>query len=514
MANLKMSWRAWHKWVGLFFSIFILMFCFSGIVLNHRRFFSSCEVSRWWLPNAYHIENWNQNVVRATLPYESGLLVYGQAGIWKSNSDFCEWEDFNEGIALGIDNRKITNVVQSGDGKLWCSALYEAYCYDNLEERWLPLELPNNEERISDIALRGKDTIVVLTRSALYEAVAPEYKFELHLLKTPKAYENKVSLFKTIWMLHSGELFGCVGRLVVDMVAVALIVLCLTGIVFFVLPYRMRKMKLAEEKRKLASWMKWNLTLHNRLGAGLIILTLILSVTGMCLRPPLMVPLAMTKTAPMPYSALDHENVFHDKLRAIRWDENMNEWLISTSDGFYHLDEDLLNAEPEAFAPNEAPHVSPMGVNVFTRNPQQGCESEWLVGSFSGLYRWNPQTGNLLDWFTGKPVERSYGRTVGFHAVTGWSHDLTCTSNEKPVVFEYSAAPSESLPPMPEVLQKQPMSLWNFALELHVGRCYEPFLGSVFSVLFIFLSGLLLTLTLISGYIIYRRTHKKIIKTK
>ena len=45
---MKNFWKKYHKWVGLFFSFFILMFCFSGIVLNHRTLFSKAEVSRNW----------------------------------------------------------------------------------------------------------------------------------------------------------------------------------------------------------------------------------------------------------------------------------------------------------------------------------------------------------------------------------------------------------------------------------------------------------------------------------
>ena len=43
---MKNFWKKYHKWVGLFFSFFILMFCFSGIVLNHRTLFSKVEVNR------------------------------------------------------------------------------------------------------------------------------------------------------------------------------------------------------------------------------------------------------------------------------------------------------------------------------------------------------------------------------------------------------------------------------------------------------------------------------------
>ena len=59
----------------------------------------------------------------------------------------------------------------------------------------------------------------------------------------------------------------------------------------------------------------------------------------------------------------------------------------------------------------------------------------------------------------------------------------------------------------PEVLSAIPMLLWNVALELHVGRCYSPLLGPL-SDLFVFLSGLLITLVLLSGYIILHRRKK------
>lgn len=61
---------------------------------------------------------------------------------------------------------------------------------------------------------------------------------------------------------------------------------------------------------------------------------------------------------------------------------------------------------------------------------------------------------------------------------------------------------------MPEILEKQPMSLWNFALELHVGRMYSSLLGPV-SGMFIFLSGLLSIMVLVSGLILHNRYKNK-----
>lgn len=495
----RLTWRSWHKWISIAFTPFIIIFCLSGIILNHRQFFSSYEVSRWWLPSGYHINNWNQSVIKGTLKADGNVIAYGQTGIWKTDANLKHWQDFNKGIADGIDNRKICNVVRTSDGILWCAGLFDAYYYDSKAMQWKPLNLPGNDDRISDITLRG-DTVVVLTRSTIYEAVAPHYSFVERPLSQPVGFENKVTLFKTVWMLHSGELFGLCGKLIVDVMAIVIVLLCVTGLLFFILTYTIKhKNTVKIDTKRQAGWLKWNLRWHNRLGVWCIILTVLLSVTGMCLRPPLMVPLALTKMNPMPGTTQSNDNVFHDKLRSIRWDSITHSWLLSTSEGFFAI-EDLHKSSPIKL--EKAPSVSPMGINVFCRNPE--VQREWLVGSFSGLFSWNPITGSVTNYFTGKAAEPAHGRPIASHTVTGWSEDIGSTRGV-PVIFEYSAAPNVKLPEMPEELKSQPMSLWNFALELHVGRCYEPFLGSVFSVLFVFISGLLLTLILISGYIIRRK---------
>ncbi|MCR5394703.1 MAG: PepSY domain-containing protein [Bacteroidales bacterium] len=488
-----MSWRVWHKWAGILLAIPIMIFCFSGVVLNHRQALSRFAVSRSWLPDAYQIEHWNQGVVRGSLWLSDSVqLLYGQVGMWQTDSAMSYATDYNAGVTPGIDNRKISHVVRTADGQLWASGLYDVWRRDTVSDAWQAVQLPGNEERISDIALRGGDTLVVATRSTLYTAHGPEYTFQERPLPCPEGYTPHTTLFKTVWMLHSGELFGLPGRLVVDMLGIVLFILCVTGIIFFVLRYTIRGARNAKQQ---AGWMKWQLKWHKRLGTWLIVLTVLLAVTGMCLRPPLMIPLVMTDVKPLPGSTLDDPNALHDKLRGIRWDELRQQWLLSTSEGFYWLDTTLCQSAPQPARP--APGVSPMGITVFEPDGD-----EWLIGSMSGLYRWQPDSARILDFYTGQPYRRPTGRPVGTHAVMGY---LPATPQRDAVAFEYSAAPNVAMPDMPTELQSQPMSLWNFALELHVGRCYEPFLGSVVSVLFVFISGLLLALILISGYIIVKR---------
>ena len=80
-------------------------------------------------------------------------------------------------------------------------------------------------------------------------------------------------------------------------------------------------------------------------------------------------------------------NVWHDKLRAIRWDAAEGNWLVSTSEGFLRVDE-YFQHKPILLNKEKAPKVSPMGVNVFESDGKGG----WLIGSFRrSLFRWNPE---------------------------------------------------------------------------------------------------------------------------
>ncbi len=88
-----------------------------------------------------------------------------------------------------------------------------------------------DEEKFTDIASHG-DTLVVLSRSFVYTSLPPYKTFKRIQLHAPKDYDGKVTVFRTVWLLHSGELFGITGKIVVDAIAIILVVLCITGIVF------------------------------------------------------------------------------------------------------------------------------------------------------------------------------------------------------------------------------------------------------------------------------------------
>lgn len=550
MARLKynFTWKKYHRWLGLVLSVFMLVFCVSGIILNHREVFSGCEVSRKWLPASYYIKNFNNGVVKGTVVKRSAahslssencdsVLAYGCAGVFLTDSRLSTWQDFNAGLPESIDERNVRHVVKAKDGSLWCAALRDVYRYDENSHRWKKVELPGNEERIMDVAL-AKDsmTVVALTRSRVFTIVpfvqygeivkigkssSETYRVESKIIPAPKKYEPKTTLFKLVWHLHSGEFFGLPGKLVVDAIALVLIVLSITGILLFILPYGIRRAKKLAAKarmKRLGKQFAWNMKWHNKIGYVTIVLTLWIAITGMCLRPPLMVPLVLSK---LPQAVGEDGNVWQDKLRAIRWDAVQGDWLVSTSEGFLRVDEDFSQA-PKMLPDDECPKLSPMGVTVWESDGKGG----WIVGSFRGIYRWNPVNHSLnqiLDYFTGKPSEETSMIPISDDLVCGYSEDFL---GGKPLVFDFAkgvedakgqavalcndepkkSRNEESMSDL--ICETAPMSLWNVALELHVGRCYSPFLGPL-SDLFVFLSGLLITLVLLSGYIISHRRRKK-----
>lgn len=550
MARLKynFTWKKYHRWLGLVLSVFMLVFCVSGIILNHREVFSGCEVSRKWLPASYYIKNFNNGVVKGTVVKKSAahslssencdsVLVYGCAGVFLTDSRLSTWQDFNAGLPESIDERNVRHVVKAKDGSLWCAALRDVYRYDENSHRWKKVELSGNEERIMDVAL-AKDsmTVVALTRSRVFTIVpfvqygeivkigkssSETYRVESKIIPAPKKYEPKTTLFKLVWHLHSGEFFGLPGKLVVDAIALVLIVLSITGILLFILPYGIRRAKKLAAKarmKRLGKQFAWNMKWHNKIGYVTIVLTLWIAITGMCLRPPLMVPLVLSK---LPQAVGEDGNVWQDKLRAIRWDAVQGDWLVSTSEGFLRVDEDFSQA-PKMLPDDECPKLSPMGVTVWESDGKGG----WIVGSFRGIYRWNPVNHSLnqiLDYFTGKPSEETSMIPISDNLVCGYSEDFL---GGKPLVFDFTkgvedakgqavalcndepkkSRNEESMSDL--ICETAPMSLWNVALELHVGRCYSPFLGPL-SDLFVFLSGLLITLVLLSGYIISHRRRKK-----
>lgn len=484
----KTNWRKHHKWSGIVSSLLVLIFCVSGIVLNHRNWVSNIEISRQWLPPGYSFQNWNGGLLRGTIPYKDKVLIFGVNGIWITDSTAFHIDDFNAGLPKSADHRQVKNIVACGN-RYFAVTPEALYTLDG--EQWKNVDIGiRQSERLSDICSKG-DTLIVVGRSNLYLTTSNNSEFQKIELKSARNSDGKTSLFKTIWNLHSGELFGFSGKLLFDFIAIIMAFLSVSGIVLWLIPKSIRKrFQLQKPTENHIKVLKASRIWHNRAGKATIPLSMLIIVTGWCLRPPLMIPLAMFKTSPLPGTMLDNDNPWHDKLRMLRYDNNSDEWLISSSEGFFSLHD--IRAIPKRI--DSAPPVSVMGLNVWTRDSL----GNWICGSFSGIYRWHRPTGLVWDYFSGDQTDvQETGSPFGKFAVAGYAKEWNA-------VIEYNDG-TDSIP-QPEKMKHLPMSLWNVALEAHSGRLL---IGDIATYLYIFFTGGIIAWCLWSGWKIRQNKHKR-----
>ncbi|MCK3684100.1 PepSY-associated TM helix domain-containing protein [Maribellus sp. YY47] len=496
------TFKKLHRWPAVVIAFISVLFATSGIIMNHRGVFSGVDVSRSLLPENYTYSNWNQSAVRGSLEIDSAtVLIYGNIGVWKSDPAFSAFEDFNNGFPKGIDNRKIYSLIAFKQN-LYAGTHLGLYFRSSTNGNWEKITLPVKNDRITDVILKG-DSLLVLTRDYLLSST-DGVRFQTVQLPAPVNYKRETGLFDTFWQLHSGELFGLTGKLIVDLLGIITIVLSVTGLLHFFFPeiIRRRKKK-ARPTQKYVGIKKQNLHWHNVLGYIFALFLIINTFAGIHLRPPLLIAIASKQVGIIPGTHLDSPNPWMDKLRRVYWDETRDRYIFSTSDGFYFADETLQR--PLQPAQNQPP-VSVMGCNVLEKLNQH----QLLVGSFSGMFIWNIETGRVSDFFSGAPYQAPSGmvRPIGANMAAG-----LVKSKNQAWWFDYNSGAislsGKVFPDMPQQIRKaSPMSLWNVSQEIHTGRIFESILGP-FYILFVPLAGICLLIVLISGVIVWWMVYRK-----
>ncbi|MBN1339969.1 MAG: PepSY domain-containing protein [Bacteroidales bacterium] len=498
--------RKYHKWPSLVLSIFTLVFAASGIIMNHRDLFSGIDVQRNFLHKEYRYNNWNNASVRSACRISpDSILIYGNIGVWLTDSTFSLFVDFNRGFPKGIDNRKISRLYLSKKGHLYAGTLFGLYHYNFDEKMWKSMDIEVSDPQVTDIA--GKDdSLLVLTR--YYLLIAPDapgnMDFTCKTLPAPEGYDNSESLFKTLWVIHSGKIAGFAGQLFVDLTGLVFIFLTLTGMIYWLFPKWIRKRKQREKKvTNIVRANRFSLKYHNKAGVWMLAFLLITTLSGMFLRPPLLISIANATIGKIPFTLLDSPNPWYDKLRRIIYDENNHVYLIGTNQGVFISGSDL-NRPLEK--PWPQPPVSIMGINVFEKTEKE----QYLIGSFNGLFLWNPFKDLLIDLNDPNAaiIPETNGSPLSEHMTAGY-----IGMGDRQYIFDYNHGVttfgnSYTFPEMPEEIIKCPMSLWNLALEFHTGRYYSFLFGKLY-ILFIPLYGISMIVVLITGFWLWWKMYRK-----
>jgi hypothetical protein len=507
MSNISRLYKKLHKWPALIIAFILLYYGVSGILMNHRELISGIDLSRKILPKKYHIENWTNGSIKSSLIINSdSIIVYGNIGIWVTDSSYQKYSSLNAGFKKGMDNRKIYDVHLTNDGNLYAATHFGLFSFDSEQNRWVQLSLDLKNKRFVSIESVG-DTIYALNRSYLFTGISNGKSTSFSKIELPRDlnHKNEIGLFETTWQFHSGEIFGIPGKVYVDILGLITIFLSLTGIIYFFFPKWIKKRKKRNSGSKgIIKINKWSLKWHNYIGAWVFAFLVFLFFTGMFLRPPLLIGIANSRIKPIKYTHLDQPNPWYDKLRDLIYDEQKSTFLISTSEGMYYMSIDDL--QPIKYS--SQPPVSVMGINTFKKISQ----SEYMVGSFSGLFIWNPSASTTYNVLTRLPYEEDgNGRPIGDIKVSGTFTD----SQGRLLLIDYDNGiiplndKEFKFPSMPEnLLNVSGISLWNLALEFHTGRIFEPILGG-FYVLIVPLTGLTAISVVLSGYLLWRNRAKR-----
>lgn len=474
---MRIDWHRQHRWSSLTVSFFLVMFCVSGILLNHRELLRDYEIDRSLLPPFYRYDAWNGGLMRGTVRLSDGerVAIYGSGGIFLTDTTGSTFADYNRGLPLPAHYRNIRAMAVTADSTLYALSTTGLYRQVQPDTAWHSVDVPTaGDETFSDM-IACSDSLIVLTRSRVYVSAAPGELFEAITLAPPAGKMPGETLFRRIWDFHSGQMFGAAGILAADLIAITIIFLCVSGIAIWL----MKRSK----TRRLHRTLRFSLKSHRAIGLWSLIFVALICVSGWCLRPPVLMALVSTET-----DAPKKSNPWDDRLRMIRYDSHSQSWLLSTSHGFYRLDS--LSGIPERM--DSQPPVSVMGLTVF----EPSGPGVWLCGSFSGAYLWDTMSGTVTDRFSGKPVSPEPGPPFGKIPVAGYTRHLSDT----PVIVTYDRG--TDIIPMPDHLRTLPMPLWNVALEIHSGRIY---FGNPATYFFVFLIGLPVFWCLFSGYRISRR---------
>lgn len=243
---MRIDWHRQHRRSSLAVCFFLVMFCVSGILLNHRDCLREYGLSRSLLPPFYRYDSWNGGLLRGTvmLPGAPGqVAVYGAGGIFLTDTAATEFRDYTAGLPAPAHYRNIRAMAVASDSCIYALSTTGLYRSAAPGTPWREVTLPALAgEAFSDLLVHG-DSIIVLGRSQAYVAAAPDAPFRAVRIAAPADGVPGETLFRRVWDLHSGRMFGTAGILVADLIALVIIFLCLTGLVRWLVPAVVRRRK-------------------------------------------------------------------------------------------------------------------------------------------------------------------------------------------------------------------------------------------------------------------------------
>lgn len=487
--------RVFHKYTGLILLLFIAWMSASGILLNHPDLISNVSVPGWMVPPSYYPDNWNISSLISGVQLndqDESIVIAGKKGVWISSDGGDSFHPFMKGLPESDYKRKAYSVI-AVDDSLFLGCEDGLYRKETLKSAWMKIDLELHGRPVKKLVNAGQK-LFVMTDSSLTEYDLENGRQREVSLKSPEGTAREISLVTLFFDVHSGSAWGLAGKLLFDIVGLVSIFLCFTAFYIWYLPWRRKKRKRHDrekEKRENRQY-KWHVRQHMKFGIWGAAILLIISFTGIFMRPPLLAIIAEGSLPEVAYPNFSKPDYWHKKLHNCVFEPEHGSLLLATSDGFFRLD--LQTGSVLQRVELDIP-VFVMGATVLDYS-----EGELLTGSFSGLYSHSEKRN--LNLLTGTSVSGEESNIKpGEFMITGMMRlndgRIVISAHEQGLI-DLPGQRSVRLN-MPEDFKQNPrLPLWNFMFELHNGRIFQDLIGG-FYILLVPLGSILFFLLTVTG---------------
>lgn len=471
--------RKWHKVLSLLFTPLLIVFAITGIGLNHAKLIEPISISVNSLPENYHFKAWNRGSLQAFAKDQSGgVYAGGKNGIgyfFKDNFSKIDnplakhqWHNFIYSLYLDTTNSQL--YVGSRNG---------LFRYNINKKQWHYYQQTQNQRIVSLLKNTDDNSVLAIANHQIYSIKLAAQDNIKALNIQLGASRQSVPLFRFIFALHSGEVWGILGILLMDLLAIALIYFSLSGLYYWLFPKFTKRQLLKKETKikggKIFNWLSKN---HNKLGLFFAPLLLISALTAMVMRPPGLLFIVSSQSPVAVYPSHGNEKIPYKITKAAMHQQQL---ILLTDDGVFSGTPDDNELFDAIYFPVP---VHGMGATVF----EQQSNGNLLVGSFSGLYNWNFKTNEFNSVQLAK-------QSKGLMPVAVFQEQ------DSLVIFDFFKGKlfdeAEIFSQMPDNYNDNArMALWNFFFELHNLRIFQHYIGPLYLLLLLFCSLALCIITI------------------
>ncbi len=500
-----------HKYVGLVALIYFLWMGFSGIMLNHPVLLHGFSLPRGWLPGSYHFKQWNRwSLKDAAFSKQQPEKIYvaGKEGVWISRNAGRSFSPMNSGLPESVylrDTNCLLLVENHNPTTLYAGTrdgLY--YCHPDLDN-WRPVANPNlHFDKIIDL-LQTSEQILAFTETGCFTTPlsVPLPDFQARDLTGPNGFKPRAPLFRFLLKLHDGSLFGTPGQLIADVVGLVLIFLSVSALYLWYIPWRKHHFRGSRQRPRYYNFFY---RYHLKIGIYGSLLLAVIALSGMFLQPPLLIAIIQAQTPAIFNPESKEKNTWPGRIHRAAYLPSTKQLLLATENGLFSGPAD--GSRPFKSISTPVP-LHGMGATVL----EPLADDTLLVGSFSGLYRWHPETDHVMDisGSVSAPGRRPGVSTmVAAAVVRNGRPQFWCDYRLGRRPFLKAENTINTPFAMPdEITGKSRISLWHFLFELHNGRIFQYLLGR-YTWLLVPLGGLALLLTVITGT--YDWLHRRILR--